>query len=127
MNRTMKIKISSGLSADGFDVTIQEKDDTLFKKSYHYGYSASYKKDWATEKEPYVTDILKDLQMKYDVAFNDIDVVNGRNVFKGDSVSDDVVQRFMDKYMMELSLPDLTISDQDLKTIEDVNKVTEQL
>ena len=116
----MIITVESGLNADGFDITIKEGDKEVFNKSYRYGYDASYSKEHADSArhdyeqaikynwedadlyynlKPYTQDIIEDLMKKYHITKNNIIVTNGKNVFKGEPVSDDNVNKFINKYI----------------------------
>ena len=116
----MIITVESGLNADGFDITIKEGDKEVFNKSYRYGYDASYSKEHADSArhnhkqaikynweyadiyynlKPYTQDIIEDLMKKYHITKNNIIVTNGKNVFKGEPVSDNDVNEFINKYI----------------------------
>lgn len=92
----MKIIVKSGIGADGFDVEIS----CGVKKSYAYGYNASWTKDCTDERKPYVADIIKDLKQKFNV--DEIEVVGGKNVFANNLVSEKDVENFKNKYIVDL-------------------------
>lgn len=98
----MIITVGSSLNADGFDIVIIDQDmKKLFKNSYHYGYNASWKKTWADNDKPYVTNIIKDLCDRYGVTKDNIEVTAGKNVFTGSNVNDKAVDRFIKNYIEE--------------------------
>lgn len=120
----MTIEVISGVNSDGFTITITDPSgNVLFDKDYRYGWDASYSKEQAdaahaevekgikygwspsahrTEK-PYVTDIINDLCEKYDISDAEITVVAGGNRFTGDTMDDDSVNEFIDKYVHSCS------------------------
>lgn len=65
--KTLTAIITSSVSADGFEVVVNDADKTLFTDRYSYGYNASYSKRHVTNDKPYVTDILLDLVNKYGI------------------------------------------------------------
>lgn len=116
----MIITVESGLNADGFDITIKEGDKEVFNKSYRYGYDASYSREHADSArydhdraikynweyadlyynlKPYTQDIIEDLMKKYNITKNNIIVTNGKNIFKGEPISDNDVNKFINKYI----------------------------
>lgn len=99
----MEISVSSGIGADGFKIRINDIDSgkEVFKNSYSYGYSASYRKDWATSRKPFTTDIINELKKRFNVVY--VDVIPGENVFAGRKVTDDVVADFKKSYLNEAS------------------------
>jgi len=98
----MEIKVHQGMSAEGFHVEIRTHQDVIvYKHRYDYGYNASWDKSW-DESKPYTTDIIQDLRKKFWVAKDDIRVVAGKNIFRGDLVSEKDVQRFRDNYLSEM-------------------------
>ena len=134
MNKLV-VTVMSGLSADGFDVYIKdENDDVLEKDSYRYGYNASYKQDFASEKQPFVTDILSSLEKKY--GCSQIIVESGKNVFAGTKIAQDDVTDFIQKYvnpMQDNKLADRIIDvisdgyDDEENRDESVNKLRAEL
>lgn len=117
----MVITVQSGLNSDGFDVDIFKNDKKVFHNDYRYGYNASYDPKYAKYAEddynnakkygwdssyytlkPYVTDIVKDLMQKYNLDLDDIVLIPGKNVFKGDYVNDKDVQRFNREYLSDI-------------------------
>ena len=134
MNKLV-VTVMSGLSADGFDVCIKdENDDVLEKDSYRYGYNASYKQDFASEKQPFVTDVLSSLEKKYDCS--QIIVESGKNVFAGTKIVPKDVIDFIQKYvnpMQDNKLADRIIDvisdgyDDEENRDESVNKLRAEL
>ena len=101
-NNKLVIEVKSGISADGFNCTIYDSTgEVVYKHEYMYGYNASYNKAWADEKAPYVTDIINDLCVKYSIDKNNIEIIAGRNIFKGANVSTDYIERFKQNYLNE--------------------------
>jgi len=117
----MVITVSSGISADGFSITVTDRqDNVVFKDSYSYGYNASHDRKYAEfahndvvnakkygwkgsyTEQPYVTDIINDLLTKYNIDKEDIEVTSGRNTFRGQNVDSKDVDRFVDKYISQL-------------------------
>lgn len=96
----LKIKVKSGGSSDGFDVTVvDDRNHSIYEHSYRYGWDASWDRGFATKNEPYVSDIIKSLCDKYDIPKENIFVYAGMNVFAGKPVKSDDVERFKTKYI----------------------------
>ena len=101
-NDIIKIYINSGISGDGFTIAVEDSNHNIIdKKSYHYGYNASYDKRFADSKKPYVTDIINDWCDKYNQNIQDVQIIPGTNTFKGDAVSSRSVDEFKNKYLSE--------------------------
>lgn len=117
----MIITVGRGVNADGFEIYIvNAAGDQLFKSSYTYGYNVSYDKkfaDWAQSDydkamkngwsnkpalKPYVSDIIDALCEEYNVT--DIQVVPGKNIYKGNNVEGDAVEDFKSKYLSNIVL-----------------------
>lgn len=117
----MIITVGSGINADGFDISIvNDAGDQLFKSTYSYGYNASYDRkfaDWAQKDydnsvkygwankptlKPYVSDIIDGLCEKYNVT--DIEVVPGKNVYRGNQEDISKIDEFKSKYLSHISL-----------------------
>ena len=119
---TLYIEVMSGLNADGFIATIKDKvsGNDLFKHEYYYGYDASYNRGWASSKKPFVTDIINSLKKEYNV--EDVEVTAGKNIFRGDNVSNDSVEKFKNKYLNE----SINLSEEQLdKAMELVDEIYE--
>lgn len=96
----MNIQVRSGISSDGFKITIiDSQGNILFKNSYNYGYDASYSRDFASDRAPYVTDIINKLCDKYNISDNEIHVSAGDNIFRGDKVDNKDVEDFINTYV----------------------------
>lgn len=96
----MIIKLRSGITADGFILSIKDSEgNKLFKREYSYGYNASYNKRIASPRKPYVTDIIRGLISTYNV--NHIEVTKGKNIYKGTLVDDEDIIRFKKNYLSE--------------------------
>lgn len=101
---TMTIIVDQGLNADGFAISITDSlGQEVFKSNYMYGYNASWDKGWSSADKPYTTDIIEDLCSQYDVS--NVEVVPGKNTFRGDDVRHDAVDRFKQNYLSDLSGP----------------------
>ncbi len=115
------IIITSGLNSDGFEVEITDDNGKdVFKKSYRYGYNASYSREDAIMAEetheksikynwvpsihcglkPFVGDIIDELCNEYNIDKKDILYRAGANVFTGNKVSDQEVQNFISEYVL---------------------------
>lgn len=93
------IEVKDSVNADGFVIHAIE-DDTIIKcEHYMYGYNASWSKIHATEEQPYVTDIIKEWCKKYGVGCQDVEVVQGMNVFANKPVRTNKVNEFIDDYL----------------------------
>jgi len=100
----MKITITSGISADGFNVEVVNSESVVtFKNKYSYGYDASYSRHRSNELKPYTTDIVKGLMLKYGVKFEDIEVLPGIYVFNGEKMTQKEVVEFTEKYLTEIN------------------------
>lgn len=96
----LKIKVTSGINSDGFDVTVvNARNQTVYEHSYSFGWNASWDKRFASKDAPYVSDIIKSLCDKYDIPKENIFVYAGMNVFSGKPVKADAVERFKTKYV----------------------------
>ena len=95
----MQIEVFSGGNSDGFSITITEDGTVVFEEEYRYGRDASWNKKSATDKAPYVADIINRLCSDYDVDRTNIKVVPGRNVFKQTPVDDKTVEEFKQEYI----------------------------
>lgn len=94
-HNNMTIVVKSGINADGFKVLITDDDDQLvYEQEYSFGYNVSYDRRWADESKPYVNDIINDLCIEYNIDKQNIQYQKGINVFKGNEVSDDVIDKF---------------------------------
>ncbi len=101
----LRIKVTSGISSDGFDVTVvDDRNHPVYEHSYSYGGDASWNKGFASEDKPYVSDIIKSLCDKYDIPKENIFVSAGMNVFAGKPVRSDNVERFKTKYIDPIKL-----------------------
>ena len=97
----LTIEVMSGVNADGFTAIVKDSisGEEIFRQTYYYGYDASYDRRWASSRAPYVTDIINDLKNKYNVV--DVEVTTGKNIFRGDSMSSDSVEKFKRNYLSE--------------------------
>ena len=97
----LTIEVMSGVNADGFTAIVTDSisGEEIFRQKYYYGYDASYDRRWASSRAPYVTDIINDLKSQYNVS--DVEVTSGNNVFRGDSMSSDSVEKFKRNYLSE--------------------------
>lgn len=95
----MYITISSGISADIINISVVDTstDSVVFDQEYSYGYNASYDKRWATSDQPYMKDIIDNIKAQFNIT--DIEVIAGKNHFKGTSVGSDVIDRFKSTYL----------------------------
>ena len=115
-NTIMIITIFSEMSSDGCDIEILNGNKVLFKDSYRYGYNASYNRKFAKYahqdvinaqkygrtgyvERPYIGDIITELCKKYNIDKHDIIFKQGKNVFKGDSVSSKKVSDFINNHI----------------------------
>ena len=116
------IEVMSGVNADGFTAIVADSisGEEIFRQTYYYGYTASYDRRWASSRAPYVTDIINDLKSRYNVS--NVEVTAGKNLFRGDSMSSDSVEKFKNKYLNE----SISLSDDQLdKAMELVDKIYE--
>lgn len=99
--RILHIEVMSGVNADGFTAIVKDSisGEEIFRQKYYYGYDASYDRRWASSRAPYVTDIINDLKSQYNVS--NVEVTAGKNLFRGDSMSSDAVEKFKNKYLNE--------------------------
>ena len=96
----LKIKVKSGISSDGFDVTVvDDRNHPVYEHSYSYGWDVSWNKSFASKDKPYVSDVIKSLCDKYTIPKENIFVYAGTNMFAGKSVRSDNVERFKTKYV----------------------------
>ena len=79
--KSLIMAVCSGVSADGIDVTILEDGKTIYEYDYRYGYDASYDRSWATEKKPYIGDIIANLAKEYNI--DELYIKPGIHKFKG--------------------------------------------
>lgn len=94
----MSIKPASGISADGFEVQIDENENIIFKESYRYVYDASYNEQWEKlSGKPFTTNILLELVSKYGVT--NICVTAGVFTFSQKPMIDADVQKFINAYI----------------------------
>ena len=112
------VKIQSGLNSDGFEVQIQDESGAkVFSENYHYGWNASYKREFAKYahedvvnakkygwksaycEKPYTTDILEGLVKKYHV--EKIYVSPGKYVFSSQPMGSKEVKEFINRYIKE--------------------------
>lgn len=115
MNKLV-VTVMSGLSADGFDACVKDENDNVLEKdSYRYGYNASYSQDFASEKQPFVTDILSSLEKKY--GCSQIIVESGKNVFTGTKIVPKDVVDFIQKYVNPME--DNKLADRIIDVISD--------
>ena len=101
----LQISVESGLNADGVDISIFQDGKVIHKKDYRYGYNASYSKSNESSK-PYVGNIIQDYISKYNITEDNFNVIAGKNVFKGEKVSDKDVENFKTKYCNNLVFND---------------------
>lgn len=116
------IEVMSGVNADGFTAIVKDSisGEEIFRQTYYYGYDASYDRRWANSRKPYVTDIINDLKSRYNVS--NVEVTAGKNLFRGDSMSSDSVEKFKNKYLNE----SISLSDDQLdKAMELVDEIYE--
>lgn len=97
----MNIRVKSGVNSDGFSIDILSGGKKVFSKDYAYGYDASYDKSFAGKDKPYVSDIINNLCDEYGVDKSNVSVTSGKNVFKGDDVHNDKVEKFKREYLGE--------------------------
>lgn len=101
----LKIKVKSGISSDGFDVTVvDDRNHPVYQHSYSYGWDVSWNKSFASKDKPYVSDVIKSLCDKYTISKENIFVYAGTNMFAGKSVRSDNVERFKTKYVDPIKL-----------------------
>ena len=95
----MNIVIESHLSADGFDVIIEDEGNErcLYSESYYYGSNASYKRENAEERKPFTSDILSDLVKTHSV--EEIVVIPGHYQFSGKAMGQTEVDAFTKEYI----------------------------
>lgn len=106
----LNVIVGSGINADGFDTVIQDGDDIVQKDSWSYGYNCSYDRAFADSRAPYVTDVLQDLIDRYHV--DELDVVPGKNVFRGSDMPAERAEEFRSRYCGGLKLSeDLSFAD----------------
>lgn len=97
------IKVESGISADGFEVTVKDTDGHIIEQhDFRYGFTASYSKPGADRYKPFVTDIIKSYLSKYNLNKDNIIVTKGRNAFTGEYVSDKDITDFKTDYLGSL-------------------------
>lgn len=77
---TMIISHGSSINGDNVEITINNGEETIFNKKYHYGYSISYDKIWSNEDKPFIDDLVQELKTKYNVT--DVKEEEGKNVFR---------------------------------------------
>lgn len=98
MANTISITITSGLNSDGFSLEVTDDSGKLIERShFSYGYNVSWIQDVATEKAPYVKDLISSYREKYQA--ETVEVKPGENVFLGGQVSEDTVRRFKRFYL----------------------------
>lgn len=96
-NYKLQISVESGLGADGVDISVFQDDKLTFKKSYRYGYDASYGKSNDPDR-PYIGNIIQDYISKYNITEDNFNVIAGKNVFKGEKISNEDVEDFKIKH-----------------------------
>lgn len=92
----MQISLNSEISADGFEIKIENE----FTHEHAYGYDASYDARFANDNEPFVSDIIFELMEKYKISPDNVRVVNGINEFKGSKNNADI-DEFINDYCKE--------------------------
>lgn len=97
----LQVSVESGISADGVDIFIFEDDELAIKTSYRYGYDASWGK-FNDPDRPYVGNIIQDYISNYNIAKDSFNVIAGKNVFKGEKMSDKDVEDFKTEYCSNL-------------------------
>lgn len=99
---TIYIAPQSRINSDGFDVIINEEENgevvnILYGESFNYGRNASYKKNFATDKAPFVPEIIRNLVTNYSA--DRIHVLPGHYKFTGTPMGEKEVNDFIDKYI----------------------------
>jgi hypothetical protein len=102
---TLQISVESGISADGVDISVFQDGKLTLKKSYRYGYDASYGRS-NDPARPYVGNIIQDYISKYNITKDNFNVIAGKNVFKGEKMSDKDVEDFKTEYCSNLVFND---------------------
>lgn len=85
----------SGISGDRITIT----NDTL-KKEYAFGYNCTYKRQNATEKAPYIKDLLTDIIKTNHINAEDI-VYSGYNVFAKRELTKEEVTNYFNNILSE--------------------------
>ena len=98
-NNQMIIEIISGISGDRLIISIISNNEIVFKEEYIYGYNASYSKEFKNSKAPYINDIITDLCDQYNISRQNIQVIPGKNTFKGTKISDNVINDFIKNHL----------------------------
>jgi len=76
----MIVSKGSSINADTVEITITDGSIQLFQQKYWYGYNASHSREWATDKKPFIEDIILRLSKEYKVSAQE--EVEGRNLFR---------------------------------------------
>lgn len=102
IKNSIEVEVKSGINGDGFKIVVKDADGSIIEQEdFHYGYNASYSKDWADKDKPYVTDIINSYLSKYNLSKDDLILTKGKNVFKDKDISDEVITRFKTDYLSE--------------------------
>ena len=62
----LQVSVESGISADGIDISVFQDDELTIKKSYRYGYDASYGRS-NNPARPYVGNIIQEYIKIYNI------------------------------------------------------------
>lgn len=108
----VRVILNSGINADGFDVEVWKDNKCVYNESYSYGYNVSYNRAHAEQAQrdvdnakkykwshtptarPYVADVIQDICNKYGVSVSDVEVIAGKNSFKGQNVDNSDIAEF---------------------------------
>ena len=72
----------SSINADNFKIVVTDGEDTLFEKTYYYGYNVSWKREYATKDKPFDDDLIASIAQTYGVELKDVTYAKGVNVFQ---------------------------------------------
>lgn len=104
MKRIINVRLRSGISSDGFEVSVTDGDETSEWTRYDYGYNCSYDRALARDDKPYVGNILQDLVNEHHAG--SINITAGKNVFKDKDVEQDRIETFRHDYCESITFPD---------------------
>lgn len=99
----LSVILKSGINSDGFcTMVMNDAEEVIAADDWSYGFNCSWSKKSASEKEPYVSDVLQNLIDQYQV--DTFEVQSGKNVYTGRNVSSDRMEEFKKDYCMNLSV-----------------------
>lgn len=95
----MNIFLQSGINGNGFRIKIEDEYDEMF----NYGQNASCDRGLESDSQPFVSDILVDLMIKYhidpiDVRINEFKNEYGRNKITKNNFIDDYFREAIRRY-----------------------------